>query len=109
MYDRVRKLFFDKSYFSAFLLDSIVNADVFSKEEDSKTYQLSYRKLIGHLRHLDESYCRIFSDTYDLDYNEVRECSEFIANLSVDRMKRNIQNLLFILSNDKELIKYIKS
>lgn len=108
VYDKVRKFFIDYDYFSAFLLDSIVSADVFSNLSKNQFYELSVRKLIKHLRNLSDEYCSVFSNLYDIDLEKVKKAAQFIKNLSKDRMKRNIINLLFILKNDKELIDYIK-
>ena len=109
MYNKIRNYFLDYDYFSAFLLDAIVNVDVFSKDEKTEFIGLSNRKLIKHLRSIDDRYIKVFSDEYELDSEQVRKASEFIQNLSPDRMARNISNLLFLLSKDKELLNYIKS
>lgn len=108
MYEKVRKMFNEYDYFSAFLLDSIVSVDVFSDISHQRFYELSHRKLIKHLRHLSDRYCKIFSDTYGLDFIEVKKAAEFISNLDSNRMNRNIINLLFLLRQDKELVDYIK-
>lgn len=109
LFDKVKSLFNNYDYFSAFLLDAIVNVDVFSKEKNSGVIELSNRKLIKHLRNINSRYIKIFSDTYKLDCNEVKKAADFIKNLTPDRMIRNINNLLFLLKHDKELIEYIKS
>ena len=108
LYDKVRLLFDNYDYFSAFLLDAIVNVDVFSKEKESGVAELSNRKLIKHLRNINDRYVKIFSDTYKLNSDEVKKAADFIKNLTPDRMIRNINNLLFLLKHDKELIEYIK-
>ena len=109
MQDKVKNLFNNYDYFSAFLLDAIVNSDVFIKEKDDTCYSLSIRKLIKYLRNIDNRYIKIFSNLYNLKEEEVRKASDFIKNLSSDRMIRNINNLLFVLKHDKELITYLKS
>jgi len=109
MYEKVRKMFFDYDYFSAFLLDAIVNVEVFSKEENKDYATLSLRKLLKYLRNIDDRYIKIFSNIYDLDEKDVIQAVEFIKNLPSERMIRNITNLLFLLRRDKELINYIRS
>ena len=108
IYTKVKSFFDDYNYFSAFLLDSLINADVFSDLSGKNFHELSFRKLIKHLRNLDDHYCKIFSDTYDIDFLKVDKAANFIKNLSRDRMIRNIYNLLFLLKKDKDLINYIK-
>lgn len=109
MYNKVKNLFANYDYFSAFLLDAIVNSDVFIKENEHDCYSLSSRKLIKNLRNIDDRYIKIFSNLYDLNEDEVRKATQFIKNLSSDRMIRNVNNLLFVLKHDKELITYLKS
>ena len=111
MYKKIRSLFFEYDYFTAFFLDAIVNVDVFSKNIDGSgnSYQLSDRKLIKHLRNIDSRYIQIFSNTYDIDKNEVKQGADFIKNLDSNRMHKNIVNLLFVLKHDKELINYLRS
>lgn len=111
MYKKVRQLFEEYDYFTAFLLDAIVNVDVFSKNIDGSknVYQLSDRKLIKHLRNIDDRYVEIFCNTYNLDLNEVKQGAEFISNLDSGRMHKNIINILFVLKHDKDLINYLRS
>ena len=105
--DRIKTLFKGYNYFSAFLLDAIINADVFINEKDN-AYRLSNRKLIGHLRSIDDNYCKIISDTYDVDFKEVKQAAAFVKNIDTDRMARNIENLLRLFRYDKSFIKYLK-
>ena len=111
MYKKIRSLFEQYNYFTAFLLDAIVNVDVFSKNIDGSgdVYRLSDRKLIKHLRNIDNRYIQIFSNTYDLDKKEIKQGADFIKNLDSNRMHKNIVNLLFVLKHDKELINYLRS
>lgn len=109
MYQKIRKMFLDYDYFSAFLLDAIVNVEVFSKENNTDFITLSKRKLIKHLRNMDDRYIKVFSNLYDLDEKDVAEATKFIKNLPPERMIRNIVNLLFLLKHDKELINYIRN
>ena len=109
MYQKIRKMFLDYDYFSAFLLDAIVNVEVFSKENNTDFVTLSKRKLIKHLRNIDDRYIKVFSNLYDLDEKDVAEATKFIKNLPPERMIRNIVNLLFLLKHDKELINYIRN
>lgn len=109
LYKLVLKFFNSKDYFTAFLLDALVNVDVFSRPAKNEPYQLSNRKLIKHLRTLYNNYCELFSQIYNLSLNDVKTAASYINNLTVDRMSRNITNVLFMLSKDKQLKLYARS
>lgn len=84
-----------KEYFTAFMLDGIINGDVFKLEEGQEKY--SEKKLIQHLKHLDDRYCAIFSDIHNLDYDLVKKASLYVTSMSRDTMKTRYQQSISIL------------
>ena len=110
VYNLVIEFFKRRDYFTAFLLDAIINVDVFSKLASTNSYELSDRKLIKHLRTLyNTAYCKLFSSIYDLPEEEVKQGASYIINLTSNRMHENITSVLFLLSKDKLLKQYARS
>ena len=73
-----------KEYLAAFIIDAILYADVV-------TDNLDYRRLMSHLRSLDDDFCIMFSDRYELNLDEVREAITYVVKLSSNVMKRKIE------------------
>ena len=47
-------------------------------KDKNNLYQFSDRKLVKHLRQLDKDFCKIFSDLYELDLQEVTDAAKFL-------------------------------
>lgn len=65
-----------KFYTDAFVLDGIVNGNVFEYNKEDKTQTLSKKKLVKHLRNLDDNYCTIIADELKLDKFEIIKASQ---------------------------------
>lgn len=92
-----------KDYFTAFLVDGIINGDTFKVEyTDNGTYTTFVaKKLAKHLKHIDDNYCLIFAHDYHLNIDLVREGYSYISNLSATKLNRKISNTLLNLRNSK--------
>lgn len=74
----VHKEFSKKRYIDSFIIDGVCNSDCIDVVESEKgpCVQFNKKKLCKHIRHLDDSYCRVFSDTYGLSHEEVKQAKD---------------------------------
>ena len=99
----VKNNFNNKNYMSSFIIDGIVNGSVIDikKEDDGYYYsQFNKKKLSKHLKHLDDSYCEIFSKAYDLPLNGVIAARDDCSKLSSTRVYTLMRNTLRTLSKN---------
>ena len=83
--DLIAKCFDEKKYFAAFLLDRIINFDVFDKKVDEHKIThiiLSKRKLIKLIHNPDESYKQYFLDRYGVNENTYDKVAKWCRELS---------------------------
>ena len=96
----IENAFDDKDYITAFLVDGIVNYDVFEYERDDEgrvSSCFSRKKLLRHLRALDYNYCKTFAKEYNKPIEEIDLATKECASLSRTRLKtavnRSMRNL----------------
>lgn len=80
----IKSQFKNKKYMQGFLVDGIINAPVmeYTKEEDGIYSQFNKKKLSKHIRLMDDNYCKVFSNLYDIPEQEVLEAKEECSKLS---------------------------
>ena len=87
-------MYFDKKdYFMAFMLDAIFYEDVMSKDG------LNKRRLSVHIKNIDDIYCNIFADRYDIPLNKVTFAAPYVTNMSSYNMKNKIEYNLIKLKS----------
>lgn len=91
--------FKNKKYFSAFMIDAILNLNVFEEENIDGNYYVffSEKKLLKHMRSLDKSYCSIFALRYKLPVDKVINASKYCTMLSTNTMHSRVDDELKIL------------
>lgn len=94
------KFFNEKNYIYAFILDAILNLDVFNGTT------LNMRKMRKHLRNLDNNYCRLFAEKYNIKNSLVNNSIKYITGVSQFKMDNRIQKVINTLKNDKFIRKY---
>ena len=95
--------FKDKNYMSSFIIDGIINAPVIdlTREKDGFVYsEFNKKKLSKHLRHIDDRYCNIFSQMYNLPLDEVTYARDCCVDLSSTRIYTLLKNTLHKLSKN---------
>ena len=109
MIDVIREAFYKKEYAKAFILDEILNDDVFERVIDGeKIYsQFSDKKLRKQLRKLDSNFCKRFSDRYDVDFSEVANSIHYVTDLDYSKLFIKVKKSLKDMQRDKHLKKYI--
>ena len=90
-----------KEYMTAFILDGIVNYNVFDSTTDDAGYPctvFSRRKLVKYLRSLDPKYVESFARHFNVDSEEVSEVVSRYKSYNQSRMRRFIDRTLKTLS-----------
>ena len=82
-----------KDYFMSFLIDAIMYEDVM----DNKG--LSRRKLSSHLRNINDEYCEVFADRYNLPIDKVKQSIVYVNNISSYNLKNKVEYSLIKLKN----------
>lgn len=108
MYKKVKDYFNLKLYLEAFVLDSILNHDMFTLTED-RCEIFNRFKLTKHLHHLDDNFCRYFSKFYKLPIEKVKLATTYIVDVSTDSLNTKINRLFKNILRDKEFYEYIKN
>ena len=91
-------IFRKKDYFLAYLIDCIINEQVFEPTIEGGV-EFSSKRLAKYLRQIDEDYCHRFSATYDLNLDEVLKTLKY-CNFKSSNIRSKIENSLLILKHD---------
>lgn len=86
----ISKAFDSQDYITAFVVNGIVNYDVFSHSKDSagrKYLQFSRRKLIKYFNHMDERFCRTFSQSFFKPVRTVEKAVQDCKSLTKSKLK----------------------
>lgn len=98
----VVKHFFNKHKFlHAFVIDNIVNGDVFGKVESG--IYLNTQKLRQSLNKMDEQYAKTFSEIYDIPLKDVTDATKTIVGMSNKKLNNDILLTLKELSVDNKI------
>lgn len=82
--------YFDiKEYFYAFLIDAIM----YEKYDVNK----DIKKLVSHLKSLDDVHCKIFANRYKLNFERVQRASTYVSRLSRFKIKNKIKHSMLDL------------
>ena len=105
----IKKSFDNKDFLKAFVLDGIINLDVFDtiNESDGIYTVFNSKKLRKHLRILNKGYCKLFAKRYNIDVGSVEDSAQLITDLDYSRLSVRVNNVLKSLKYDKNLIAYL--
>ena len=81
----VADYFTKKDYFIAFMMDAILYEDVMSDG------LLNRRKLASHIRNIDDEFCKIFAERYNIPLDYVKYSTQFVTKLSSYNMNKKIE------------------
>lgn len=96
------KSYFEKHKFmNAFVVDNIINGDVFGKVESG--IYLNMQKMKQSLLKMDDRYIESFSDTYGVEEDEVRKAVNNITKMSNKKINDAILLTLKELSIDNKI------
>lgn len=101
IFNLVVDLFEKKDYYSSYIIDLIVNNNLFDYKGGELF--LNRKKLKHHLMNLDEDYLNYFSNYYNIDKEKVRFSYKYFKDVSYERVEKKIENSLISLSHNEGL------
>lgn len=99
-------LFIKKDYYSSYILDLILNNNLFDKKGDELI--LNRKRLKHYLMNLDDSYFNYFSEYYNIDIDKVMFSYKYFKDISYENIDKKISNSLLVLSHNDELKSILK-
>jgi hypothetical protein len=107
--DLIKKSYYNKEYIKAFILDIIINNNVFDENLESDGLYVSFndKKLRHILKNIDDSYCVRFSQFYSIDLDDVKGCVHYITDLTHDKLKEKVTAILNFLKHDKQILEHV--
>jgi hypothetical protein len=125
-----------RKYMEALVLDGILYQNVFETEKSSKEVEVyvedeaefedepveghletvevdaydtnfNVKRLVKHLKNLNEDFMDYFVSFYSLDENEERELKEKINSLKPSSIRRVVEKTLYNLSKEKEVLNFV--
>ena len=102
----ITKYFNKKEYFMAFMIDAIVNYDVFGDKKDPTNKGFNIRKLRHHMISINKSYIKLFASQYKLDLNESLIGLELCKKMTRNRIYNTIDRNLNLLKSNKDIKEY---
>lgn len=102
----IQDAFKNKEYLLAFMVDGIINYEVFDHEigSDGYTYsQFSPKRLARHVRSLSPNYCERFAQMYHLNEPDTEKAAESIKEISRLRLKTMMKRNMKLLGKTKAL------
>jgi hypothetical protein len=90
-----------KDYFLAFLLDIVINDNIFEFDVESQMSVLNKKKLVKRLKAIDQKYCLRFAETYKLDSDYVLNSLKYFNPKSTNYLNRKIETYFQQLRHDR--------
>ena len=96
VHEFIIKSFNKQDYLLSFIIDAIIYEDVFKGG-------IEIRKVIHHLKRLDDTFAKNFAERYNLDYEKVKESLQYVVKLSPLMLRKKIHyNLIKLKEELKE-------
>ena len=86
--DHVTESFMSKDYFMGFLVHIVSYEQCFSTDDTGSF--LSVKKVCGILHHMDESWCKNFSEKYSIDLDLVKKAASYFVGMKTDVLTKKI-------------------
>lgn len=106
--DYIKRSFMKKDYFIAYLLDCIINSNVFFYNKETSQYELSTKKLARAICSIDEDYCERFADDYSLPQGLVKDTLKYFYRVSPTKITYKIEYSIQKLKHDEVLSRQLK-
>ena len=103
--DLIITLFNKKDYYASYILDMIVNHNVFSLKYNKISF--NKKKLKHYLMNMSDDYCHYFSNNYQIDYDRVKYSTRYIKGMSYDYIEKKIDKSLNSLCHNEILINFL--
>lgn len=108
MKDYIKRTFLAKDYFVAYLVDCILNSNVFVYDRDSQQYNFNIKKLSRAICAIDQHYCERFAEEYGLPVESVMDTLKYFDRLNSNKLMYKIEYSLQKLKHDPTIIGQLK-
>lgn len=105
IFDLVVDLFNKKEYYCSYIVDLIVNNNIF--DDKSNELKLNKKKLKHCLMNLNSDYFKYFSEHYNIDLDKVMSSSKYFSGVSYEQVEKKIETNLKNLSHNDSVIKFL--
>lgn len=102
----VQDAFKNQEYLLAFMVDGIVNYEVFDHERGQDGYmysQFNPKRLSRHIRALSPKYCEQFSKVYGVETSDVVKAAQIVHDFSRVKLKNGLNRNMKLLGRTKAL------
>lgn len=103
----IRTLFRKKDYFMAYMLDAILNSDVFEDDSSASSSIFSAKKLSRFMRRLTEGYCVGFAQRYDVPVETAVHSLIYFHRLNIKKVNQKIEYNLHKLKHDPFILELL--
>ena len=104
----IRKVFREKDYFMAYMIDCIINANVFVWDKEQQDTVFNIKKLSRVLCSVDESYCLRFASDYDIDAKDVLATLKYFNKMNSSKLVYKIKYNMQRLKHDTNFLKQLR-
>lgn len=104
----VRMTFYEKDYFMAYMIDCIMNENVFVFDRETQENIFSIKKLSRKLCQVGEEYCERFSEEYGIPLDVVLGTLKYFCNLNSGKLVYKIEYNLQKLRHNPYIIQQLK-
>ena len=94
----VKEIFNQKDYFLAFLIDILINENIFEKVSNAN---FNIKKVVKIFKRLDIAFCKRFASTYDLNEESVINSLKYFTKNSTKYLTQKIEYYITHLMYDK--------
>lgn len=105
IYELVVDFFNKKEYYCSYIIDLIVNGNIFDSKNNE--LKLNRKKLKHYLMNLDEDYFHYFSEHYNIDLDKVMSSSKYFSNVSYEQIEKKIDSNIKMLSHNEKIIEFL--
>lgn len=96
----IRGNFQSHKYDNAFILDAIINGDVFEKSKENGSYIFSKKRVVKYLKNLNLNYCDILGKEFNIDSNLLKEIIVKYNKSSSPKLYNIVEKTLDNLKNE---------
>lgn len=104
----IKGIFKRKDYFTAYLLDCILNEKVMVYNKDTNEYEFNKKRLARILCSLGKEYCIRFACTYNLPTKDVLDTLKYFSRMRTDKILYKVEFTIKKLRHDKEFLNHLK-
>ena len=104
----IKESFDEKDYFRAYMIDCIINDNVFNYIKETGTYEFDTKKLSRRICAINEDYCKRFAREYDIPEEQVIKTLIYFRNINSNKLLYKIDTYIKRLKHDKYFSTFVR-